>query len=81
MYFLTRGKVDVVSEPSENLLVTLAEGSYFGELAILKDSPRAASVRSVDSCEAFELKRDGVIDLSSKYPEFRKLLNEAMENY
>lgn len=81
MYFLTRGKVDVVADPSEELLATLAEGSYFGELAILKDSPRAASVRAVDSCEVFELKRDGVIELSSKYPDFRKLLNEAMANY
>ena len=81
MYFLTRGKVEVVSDDSNELLVTLAEGSYFGELAILKDTPRAASVRTVGDCEVFELKRAGVIDLSSKHPEFRKMLNEAMASY
>jgi CRP-like cAMP-binding protein len=44
MYFLTKGRVAVLrSDPPEQLTV-LPPGSFFGELAILKDAPRAAAL-------------------------------------
>ena len=36
-------------------LVTLQEGSWFGEIALLKDIVRTASVRSVTVCWLFQL--------------------------
>ncbi len=45
IYFLTRGQVEVLrGDPPERLTV-LRPGSFFGELAILRDTPRAAALQ------------------------------------
>ena len=81
MYFLTRGKVDVLVACQDERLATLSEGAYFGELAILKESPRNASIRTVTDCEVFELKRASVLELAETYPEFSQHIREALEHY
>lgn len=51
MYFITRGKVRVyVSEPGgkEFTLSTMEAGEHFGELALLDDAPRSASVMALE---------------------------------
>ena len=62
-------------------LGTLSEGAYFGELAILKESPRNASIRTVTDCEVFELKRASVLELAETYPEFSQHIREALQHY
>jgi CRP/FNR family transcriptional regulator, cyclic AMP receptor protein len=46
MYLIAQGAVDVVmrmQDGSEALLVTLRDGQFFGELALLEEAPRSAS--------------------------------------
>ncbi|KER33606.1 hypothetical protein T265_00500 [Opisthorchis viverrini] len=49
MYFVMEGKVIVKKDTSAGVITVseLGEGQYFGELALLSDEPRAASVYSV----------------------------------
>ena len=35
-----------------------SEGSYFGELALIRDEPRAASVKAITDCKFLSLDRD-----------------------
>jgi voltage-gated potassium channel len=57
MYFIVRGAVEVIS-PDGHVLDVLGEGDYFGEIALLEDRPRNASVRAVDYCDLYRLSRD-----------------------
>lgn len=81
MYFLTRGQVEVTCKNSPTPLNTLSEGDYFGELAILKDAPRLASVRALVDCEVYELKRASVLHLMKAHPRFAEHVRQAMDSY
>ena len=69
MYFIRRGELDVVSADRSTVYTTLRSGQYFGELALLDNSKRTASVRSVNHCELLTLSRDDFTTLLSDYPE------------
>ncbi|HKP60546.1 MAG TPA: cyclic nucleotide-binding domain-containing protein [Polyangiales bacterium] len=55
-YVLARGSVDVRAQRSgrETALAKLAEGSIFGEMALLSAAPRTASVLAHDDCDLLE---------------------------
>jgi long-chain acyl-CoA synthetase len=80
MYFLTRGRVEV-AQPGPGAPAVLAEGACFGELAILLDVPRTATVRAVTDVEVYELGRAAVLGLAASYPEFARHLEGARRGY
>ncbi len=57
------------------------EGDFFGELSILNNSARAASVEAFTNCHAFALEPEAVLDLRKRFPEFDKLLTERLAIY
>jgi len=81
MYFLTKGQVEVLrGNPAERLAI-LREGGFFGELAILRDAPRAATIRTLTDVEVYALRRDGVLELARAHPEFDRYLQVAALTY
>jgi CRP-like cAMP-binding protein/Zn-dependent protease len=56
-YAIWSGQVEVVQDGSR--VKTLGPGSYFGEIALLLDVPRTASIRTLTPVRAFRLDRDG----------------------
>jgi ATP-binding cassette subfamily B protein len=57
------------------------EGDFFGELSILNNSARAASVEAFTDCRAFALEPKAVLELRKRFPEFDKLLAERLAMY
>jgi len=57
LYFISRGNVEVLAE-NERKMNTLPEGEVFGEIALLLDSPRTASVRTQGYCELYQLDKE-----------------------
>ncbi len=81
MYFLTRGQAEVVrGDPPERLTV-LRPGSFFGELAILRDTPRAATIRALTGIEVYALRRNAVLQLARTHAEFNRYLQAAAMQY
>lgn len=69
MYFVSRGVLEVVSADGETVLRTLTEGDFFGEIALLSDEPRTASVRAVEYCDVYRLDRILFDRIMGDYPE------------
>ena len=67
-------------EPPERLAV-LRPGSFFGELAILADVPRAATIRALADVEVSALRRDGVLELARAHADFGRYLQAAARQY
>ncbi len=43
MYIIAEGEVQIRSEPGGQVLTTLKQGAFFGEIALLNEIPRSAS--------------------------------------
>ena len=69
MYFLATGAVDV--SVGTQSLVMLRDGSWFGEIAILRETKRCATVKSVTVCELYCLTKEDFIKVLNKYPKSR----------
>ncbi|HUG83633.1 MAG TPA: cyclic nucleotide-binding domain-containing protein [Euzebya sp.] len=59
-FIIVRGQVDVLHSDAgeERTLNTLGPGQFFGEVAILRDTPRTATVRAADATTVLTMDRD-----------------------
>ncbi len=74
LYIISRGEVEVVAADghSQRRVTTLNEGDYFGELALLTDQPRSATVRSILPTQLYGLAREDFLDLLEREPRIRQ---------
>ena len=56
MYIIKRGKVEVLRDYS--IIAELSDHAFFGEMALVSEEPRNASVKAVTEVEALVLKKD-----------------------
>jgi CRP-like cAMP-binding protein len=66
MYLLLSGKVRIsknLEGVGEEALTILEPGSYFGEMALIDDSPRSADARAHSACALGILRRDDLDQL------------------
>ena len=68
MYFIRSGEVEVVLEEDGTVLNRLGKGDYFGEMALLSESPRSATVRAITSVEVAILGRKNFFDMMRLVP-------------
>lgn len=79
-YIIARGRVDVLrrqaSEISQRVAV-LEDGDYFGELALMHDTPRTATVRTLVPCTLLTLRRHDFQSLLRQSPAFLDKLTQS----
>jgi CRP-like cAMP-binding protein len=71
LYVVVDGLVKVVftsERGDEMVLNTMAKGEIFGELALLTESPRSASIVAVESAHVFMLPRARLLGLMRQHP-------------
>ncbi len=81
-FFLVReGHVRVVrySEGQELVLSELGPGEGLGEIALMVDQPRSATVKAVDEVETLVLMREDFAALYRRLPELALQMNKLME--
>jgi hypothetical protein len=57
----------------------MPEGSFFGEVALLRGQPRSATVTCATRCELLELDRASLDEITAVYPRVRQLIVETCE--
>ncbi|KAJ3227654.1 hypothetical protein HDU81_006553 [Chytriomyces hyalinus] len=80
MFFLASGTIDVISEFGEVLDTACGPSAYFGEVAIIEEVPRTASIKCTSICSTYELKKEDVRRVMSKYPEIAQQLKETADS-
>jgi voltage-gated potassium channel len=68
MYFVVGGQAEVHVEPQK---VKLGPGTYFGEIALLMDVPRKATVVAATDCELLELGGVEFQRVCDEYPQLK----------
>lgn len=79
MFFISRGKVEIVSEDGQTVFATLSDGSFFGEIALLFSSERTASVRAADYCDLYTLDKFTFDNVLAKFPEIGRQVHAMAE--
>ena len=71
MYFIHRGSVEIVSEEGNTVFALMKEGQFFGEISLIFDCPRTASIRAANSTDLFALSKTDLYRALSYYPHIR----------
>ncbi len=80
LFLVARGVLAVLSEASSGdakRVASLHTGDFFGEMALLGDEVRTATVRAVTDCRLFELRKADVLQLCQAYDGIKQALEEA----
>ena len=83
MYFIAQGVVEVIlygESGEEFTAATLQSGSWFGEIALLMQTERTASVRSVTACSCFKLLKQDFRGILAIFPAFEKKIRATVES-
>lgn len=67
-YFIRRGTVEVIDGERDQVVATLGPGDYFGEMALLGDRPRNATVRTVSDSEFAVLGKQNFLHMVGLLP-------------
>src|SRR5438477_11978417 len=84
LYVIEKGRARAFSGGGNGRQLNLAfyrEGDFFGELSILNNAPRAASVEAFTDCHLFALEPKAVGALRNRFPDFEKLISERIALY
>ncbi|ORY50731.1 camp-binding domain-like protein [Rhizoclosmatium globosum] len=85
MFFLAAGNANIISEFDEVIDSVSAPSAYFGEVAILEQVPRTASIKCTSVCSTYELKKEDFAAVMERYPEIaiqiKATAHERMQNY
>ncbi|MBL4889396.1 MAG: DUF2225 domain-containing protein [Candidatus Lindowbacteria bacterium] len=87
MFFILNGKVNIVKayDTEPKLLARLGDGAFFGEMALLDESPRFASVIATEETRVVRITRDNLKMIIQNYPEMAlrimEILTERLRNY
>lgn len=79
MYFISKGSVEIIDETSGDVYATIADGQFFGEIALLMSSPRTATVRAKDYCDLYVLDQITFERILEHYPEFAAQIRTMAE--
>jgi len=81
VYVIAKGEVEVTREEAGEVkaLARLSQGHYFGEMALLSDVPRTATVRAVTDVEVLTWSRADFTTLYAYLPDLQKSVDEIVQ--
>ncbi|MBF0263659.1 MAG: cation:proton antiporter [Gammaproteobacteria bacterium] len=81
LYIITHGQVTVSKNDDEgnHALATLESGAFFGEMALLEESLRTATVTAKSAVKVLRLRRKHVLELAKQNQEIEQELQKAKQ--
>ena len=83
-YIIKHGMARVFHEApnkvEEKEVAMFGDGDFFGEMALISDKPRNATVKTVEESEIFKLKKDDFIQLVSSDPNMASRISTEFLN-
>uniref|UniRef100_A0A095BZT7 Potassium/sodium hyperpolarization-activated cyclic nucleotide-gated channel 4 n=1 Tax=Schistosoma haematobium TaxID=6185 RepID=A0A095BZT7_SCHHA len=76
MYFIQEGIVDIITKDGE-VATSLSDGSYFGEITLLTNTRRTASVKAVVYSNLYSLDRESFLSVLENYPLMRRTMESV----
>jgi cAMP-dependent protein kinase regulator len=81
LFIISEGEVAVVSEgPPRAELSRLLPGSFFGEVALITETPRSATIAAVTRTELLAIDRDVVRALVAEHPDTLRVILRFIRN-
>lgn len=77
MYFVSNGTLSVKNARGETVS-ELEEGNFFGEVALVRETARTATIVATDFCELYTLDKDAFTRILAQHPEFGDRLEERV---
>lgn len=84
LYIISHGKVKIshsTQDGQEALLAILGAGDFFGELALLDDSPRSATAEALEDTETLTLHREDFRHYLNSNPDFAMHVLQTMAKH
>lgn len=84
LHFILNGIVAVkrvVSQERQHVFAFLMPGNTFGEVGILENRPRNATVAALNNVDVLVIQRDDFLDIMRKYPEVSIALCQQIARY
>jgi CRP/FNR family transcriptional regulator, cyclic AMP receptor protein len=81
LYILLSGRAKVQrsdSEGKEVILAVLGPGEFFGEMSLIDDAPRSASVITIESCDFMAIQKETFKHMLQHSPEMCQLIMRSL---
>ncbi|KAL7683393.1 putative cyclic nucleotide-binding domain, rmlC-like jelly roll, RGS domain, RGS domain superfamily [Plasmopara halstedii] len=79
MFVTLAGSVEVTSSRATGPLATLVAGSFFGEMSLLINIPRAATVKALESCMLMSIEKKAFHSVLDQCPDARLSINKLLK--
>jgi NADH dehydrogenase len=81
LYIIEKGEVEIVREEGgkEKVLANLGPGQCFGEMALVSDAPRMATVRPLSGLDVLTIQRGAFRTLFTHLPSMRETFEEVIK--
>jgi len=83
MFIIIQGRVKIArpdANGDEVVLAELTDGAFFGEMSLLADAPRSASVSAVEPTMLFEIDKGLLEEITSAYPTVAQVMKRFHKN-
>ncbi|KAJ3232630.1 hypothetical protein HDU81_002835 [Chytriomyces hyalinus] len=80
MFFLAAGDASVTTEFGEAIAQISGPSAYFGEVAIIEQVPRTATVQCITTCSTYELRKEDFEAVVAKYPAIVKHIKQTCDD-
>lgn len=78
-YFIRSGTVEVVDEDTGSVIRSLGTGDYFGEIALITDAPRSATIRTVSEVELAVLGKRNFLNMMRLLPTTEEAILQTVQ--
>lgn len=79
IYWLVRGAVSVTSRDGESIYADLEPGAFFGEIGVLMDRPRTATIVARTRCMLVVLTKEDFRNILPRFPDVERAIREEAQ--